>query len=212
MISELQASCLFFQWSFALGFNSLWFRFRLASPRFAFALCANQAACRNKCLTSVLSNSSGEYLWFSVFFFDFFLCESARQVFRFCVHNSKLTSFDHIKARNNIFKELSLSMYLYLMCNVSLQLITRTIPTTSAPGRIWHVTSSSWRRRQRQRQLWMVATLAVERRRSCAAAPVRRYTVSTIVIDYYLHTWIWYSHGQINSTTVEKCHLTQKKR
>jgi len=110
MISELQASCLFFQWSFALGFNSLWFRFRLASPRFAFALCANQAACRNKCLTSVLSNSSGEYLWFSVFFFDFFLCESARQVFRFCVHNSKLTSFDHIKARNNIFKKM-ISIY-----------------------------------------------------------------------------------------------------
>lgn len=136
-----------------------------------------------------LSNSSSEYLplfvvvyliWMYVCIYGcmyvlMYSCESARQVFRYWFRSKADVIWSQPNEQNSIQNQRNLNII-----NLSvLQLITRTIPTTSDPGKIWHVTNSSWRRRQRQQ--WTLAAMAAERRRSCAAAPVRRFTVSKLV-------------------------------
>lgn len=156
-----------------------------ASPRLAFLALPLRLPCaliklraEINSYVSLANSGDGEYMRFGfrfLFFWYFlsdFLYESARQVFRFSTAWIYTRWLRHLVPKNrNRYKQLSYFSFFYLSF---LQLITRTIPTTSAPGRIWHVTS-----RQQRQQLWtLAAAMAAERRRSCAAARVRRFMVS----------------------------------
>lgn len=127
MISAFQAPCALFLLSRVklciLGLALVTF-----SPR--SALCANQAACRNKCLTSVCQTAAANIcgylllllllIWFELYVCMYVLmyaCESARQVFRYWFRSRELTSFDHNQTkRTKIQLKSKKSIYNQFFC------------------------------------------------------------------------------------------------